>query len=623
MLAKPTYCLVVAAVCVAHTAAAQVVHGVMLSAADSQPVPYGTVRAIAGADTVDRFTNRTGEFALGDLANGTVRLRARMLGYAPLDTTVTVSAARAPIVLRIKPLPFRLTTVAVKAKLNGCVGGIPTEAADPELAAIFDQLRINVERYHLLIEKYPLTFRRQEAKYLRVGAVDSLTSIDTTVYDSRDLHPYRIGSVVYRDSVPASVRRLETQRTMMYLPTFGDLADSTFDAAHCFRYARQKDGEIQIDFRPIPRLTTPDVAGSVFLDAHTYVVRRATFDLTKPGDLQPPVVGLTVTTTFDEVVPLVPILGATRAVRPLLPIEGTAGNLEMRSAAPGMTSASTARERERAAIEFDTVLGHTFVADTVGSQSVSQPAPATPQPPAAFTIAIGCTMPPSFQTTDILIYGTLVGERAVDASARPLDASAESALAAIHQQYHLPDHLQLPVYGFAFDSKVAPTVTGEVTFTLAHGRLHSVDLAATSLSASLDTALVGSVRRADSAGGFAGLPAGLYRLSLSSATPAAGAHAIVLASLSVAVTPLLGGATIDPDSPPVALPSGTGTFEFVVDERGRAVRSTLRRIASSSLIFTMGVSRALGVMLFKPAVIGSCPIKQVVVQSFTATYRVQ
>jgi len=619
----------------------------MLSAADNQPVPYGTVRAIAGADTVDRFTNRTGEFALGDLANGTYRLHARMLGYAPLDTTVTVSAARAPIVLRIKPLPFRLTTVAVKAKLNGCVGGIPTEATDPELAAIFDQLRMNVERYHLLIEKYPLTFRRQEAKYLRVGTVDSVMSIDTTVYDSRDLHPYRIGSVVYRDSLvnavrpmsrrattydshtyrdsaPGSARRTVAQRRMMYLPTFADLADSTFDAAHCFRYARQKDGEIQIDFRPIPRITTPDIAGSVFLDAKTYIVRRAIFDLTKPGDLQPPIIGLTVTTTFDEVVPLVPTLAATRAVRPLLPIEGTAGNLEMRSAAPGMTSASTERERQRAAIEFDTVLGHTFVADTVGSQSVSQPAPATPQPPAAFTIATGCAMPPSFQTTDILIYGTLVGERAVDASARPLGANAESALAAIHQQYHLPDHLQLPVYGFAFDSKVAPTVTGEVTFTLAsHGHLLAVDLAATSLSASLDTALLASVRRADSAGGFAGLPAGLYRLSLSSATPAAGAHAIVLASLSVAVTPLVGSATIDPDSPPVVLPSGTGTFEFVVDERGRTVGSTLRRIASSSLTFTMGVSRALGVMLFKPAVIGSCPIKQVVVQSFTATYRVQ
>ena len=88
MLPRPAFYFLVAAVCVPHLATAQVVHGVIQSAADNQPVPYGTVRAIAGADTIDRFTNRSGEFTLGDLANGTYRLRARMLGYAPLDTMV-------------------------------------------------------------------------------------------------------------------------------------------------------------------------------------------------------------------------------------------------------------------------------------------------------------------------------------------------------------------------------------------------------------------------------------------------------------------------------------------------------------------------------------------------------
>jgi hypothetical protein len=580
-------------------------------------VPYGTVRTIAGADTVDRFTNKQGEFALGDLANGTYRLRARMLGYAPLDTTITVGATRAPLLLRIRPLPFRLATVPVRAKRNGCQGGIPTEATNPPLAAVFDQLRMNVERYDLLMKEYPFTFRRKETQYLRVGTTDSMTAIDTAVYDSRDGRPYRIGSVVYHDSLANG-----THRTMMYLPTFADLTDSTFDAAHCFRYAGQKNGEMQIDFRPIPRLTTPDVDGSVFLDATTYLVRRAIFDLTNPGEVDPPVMGLTVTTTFDEVVPLVPMLGATRGVRPMPPVSAAGGSLETQTVSAFMTQAPTVRER--ASIEYDTVLGHTFLADTVGSLPVSQPTPTAPPPPMAFTIPVGCTMPPSFETTDILIYGTLVGERAVDGTARPLGAAADRALAAIRGRYHLPGNLRLPVYGFAFDSKVAPTVTGEVTFTLtSHGRLQSLDLTATSLSARLDSALVTSVRRADSAGGFAELPDGLYRLSLSSATPTPGARAIALAGVAVDVTPLARDASIDEDSPPVRLPSGSGTFEFVVDERGRAIGTTLRKIASSSLNFTVGVSRALALMRFKPAMTGTCPIKQVVVQPFRATYRVQ
>lgn len=583
----------------------------MLSAADGQPVPYGTVRAIAGADTVDRFTNRRGEFALGDLPNGTYRLRARMLGYAPLDTTIIVNAERAPIVLRVRPLPLRLARVTVRAKRKGCVGGVPTEATDPVLAAIFDQLRVNVERYRLLIEKYPFSFRRQEARYLRVGAIDSLMSIDTTVYDSREMRPYRPGSVVYRDSLPDSTRRTVTQRTMMYLPTFADLADSAFDAAHCFNYAGRTHGEIQIDFRPIPRLATPDVAGSVFLDADTYLVRRASFDLTKPGDLRPPIISLTVTTTFAEVVPLVPILDATQAVRQFLSTDATHADLGIQSGVPDLTLASTGHERT--AIEVDTVLGHTFLADTVGSLSMPEPAPATSPPTPTFDVAIGCEMPPSFQQIDVLIYGTLV-------SGRALGARADNALAAIHRQYHLPNYLELPVYGFAFDSKVAQTVTGEVAFTLtSRGRLESLDLTATSLSARLDTALLTSVRRADSAGGFAGLPAGLYHVSLSSATPAAGAHAIPLAGVSVAVRPLVRGATIDPAAPTLALPSGAGTFEFVIDEQGRAVGSTLRTIASSSPEFTRGVSRALGTMRLKPAIVGTCPVKQVVVQPFQAT----
>jgi Carboxypeptidase regulatory-like domain len=590
--------LLLTAASLAQTAAAQVVHGVLVSAEDNQPVPYGTVRTIVGADTIDRFTNSNGQFALGDLPNGAYHVRARMLGYTPLDTTITVDAARTPLVLRIALLPFRLATVPVTAKRNLCIAGIPNETTDRALGAIFDQLRINAERYHLLIDKYPFRYLREEIEFIRTNnRTDSLTSADTTMYDSRDRRRYKIGSVVYQARA-ATGGGLQTK---MYLPTFADLADSSFDDAHCFAYVGRRRNEIEIDFHPIPSITTPDVDGSIFLDATTYIVRRAVFHLTKPGEMDPPVIGLTVTTTFYEVVPLVPVFRTARGEQPLPAIRTDGYDPQTHQYHPLV---------QRVSLEHDSVLSHTFIGDTIGSQTVSvAPASAPPPkpPPPLVAISLGCSMPPSFETDDIGIYGTLTGDHLAD---------ADRVLTAIRHQYHMPDNIALPVYGFAVQAKTAPTVTGEVAFGISGGHLTSLDLTATSLSTILDSLLIAAVRHADTAGGFVGIRSGRYELSLSSAKPDAGAHAILFAAVSAAVIPLVRKATIDSLTPAPHLPSGTGVFQFVVDEQGHALQSTLETVTTSSPEFTRALAHALIGIRFTPAMSGTCPIKQVVRQLF-------
>jgi hypothetical protein len=548
---------------------------------------------------------------LGDVRDGTYHVRARMIGYSPLDTTITLGHERAPLVLRIAPAAIRLATVPVTATRNrGCVATSgPRAASDPQLAAIFDQLETNIERYHILLDQYPFHYRRLETEVIQInGRVDSLVSVDTVTYDSRDRRPYHVGSIVY-DEVTIKGRKAKK----MYLPTFADLGDSAFDAAHCFTYrGTTKDREIQIDFRPADRIAVPDVDGSVYLDADRYIVRRATFHLTKPHRVGANIAGLTVTTTFEEVLPLVPILATTVTEQPLLPILNH--GVEATSAGRVTTWYDLHPLLKAIAIENDVVLDHTFIADDIANAKVAAEQPAPAFEPTR--IAIGCTMPPSFETTDVPIYGTVGG-------ASPGNPNNDRLTLGIRRQFRLPDNLALTVYGFEFDSKVAPTLTGQVAFTLSRGRVQTLALTATSLNPAVDSALVTAVRRADSLKAFVGVPAGRYTMSLSSATPDARALAIDIAHVAVPVVPLAHKAKIDFDATPPPLPTGSGTFQFVVDERGRAIPSTLVTVASSSMDFAVAVGKGLDKLRFDPAVAGNCPIKQVIQQPFQAQYRVQ
>jgi len=98
-------------------------------------------------------------------------------------------------------------------------------------------------------------------------------------------------------------------------------------------------------------------------------------------------------------------------------------------------------------------------------------------------------------------------------------------------------------------------------------------------------------------------------LSLSSATPSPDAPATILfARLAASVMSLARTAELDPDSTQPSL-SATGRFEFVVDEQGRAVPSTLFTAAASPDAFASAV-RVLPAFRFRPALAGSCPVKQ-------------
>jgi hypothetical protein len=107
----------------------------------------------------------------------------------------------------------------------------------------------------------------------------------------------------------------------MIIPVLEDLGDPAFLQSHCFRYAGlDRDGSTathRIDFQPVRSLRKPDIEGSVFLDTATFVVRRATFRLTRPELFNTALRELQVTTSYREIFPGVTVVGDVVSVQML------------------------------------------------------------------------------------------------------------------------------------------------------------------------------------------------------------------------------------------------------------------------------------------------------------------
>jgi hypothetical protein len=295
--------------------------GDVVAAGDGRPLAYATVLVEPGGRK--RFADAGGAFAVGPLAPGPYSVRIRQIGFAASDTTVTVGAGaytrRLRIVLKAVAIKLPEVTVLGNQPTKCLTPGVPDSSINPRLAELFAELQKNVDRYRLLVDAYPFEFSREEWRVLRNDAgYEETLALDTVRYEVRDMEsrPYKPGTVVVWEIGPHG-------RTQQYmpLPTFRYLGDSAFQRAHCFQYVGEDTAEgdpvIRVDFQPAASIRTPDLEGSVYLDEDRYIVRRAEFRVTEPNRIVPPISELTVTTTFREIVPLVPLFDEVRYRRPI------------------------------------------------------------------------------------------------------------------------------------------------------------------------------------------------------------------------------------------------------------------------------------------------------------------
>jgi hypothetical protein len=309
------------------------IKGDVVAAAGGQPLAYATVIIEPGHRK--RFADAGGAFIMGPLALGTYRLRVRQIGFGPRDTVLVLSSTTPikPLHIALQVIALRLPTVTVEGERSPkCLSpGIPDSSVDPQLAALFTEVQKNVDRYRLLIDEYPFAFTREEWRVSRNGAgYEETVALDTVRYEVQEMEarPYKAGTVVIWQASPRG-----NAEQYMPLPTFGYLGDSAFQRMHCFVYVGEDTtgGDIptiRLDFRPAAAIHTPDLEGSVYLDEDRYVVRRAVFRLTDPDRVVPPISELSVTMTFREILPLVPVFDEVRYRRPLYK-DGQAAILEI------------------------------------------------------------------------------------------------------------------------------------------------------------------------------------------------------------------------------------------------------------------------------------------------------
>jgi hypothetical protein len=358
----------IALIAAAPAAAQQtvIVGGTVISASTGQSLSFSTVSIVGGAQ---RFTSSGGSFSFA-LPPGQYSFRIRQLGYAPLDTTIAVNpgANLRSLTFALKPAAYRLDVVRTFA--NSCPRG------DAEgMGGLFDELIKNADRERILRNEYPFVYDLERWVNLRVRGVTQGQAFDTVRFASAATGHYSPGHIVH-----ALDPRAQKGAREMSLPTLIDLADPVFIASHCFRYRgieRVADtAAYRIDFKPTDDVDAPDVEGSIFLDSASYSIRKAIFRLTKPGRLDPPSLGLEVTTTYHEIHTGLSLFDNIHSVQPLsrnyrFPAEGVQDlkliTVRFYGATPGdivLSDSSAIKARSRVIDSSATLSG--FVVDSGG-----------------------------------------------------------------------------------------------------------------------------------------------------------------------------------------------------------------------------------------------------------------
>ena len=122
------------------------------------PVAYATVTIEPGKHS--RFADAGGSFAIGHLTARLYRVRVRQIGFAPVDTLVQLGLPGPVVRMRItlKRIAVKLPAISILAKQECLVTGIPDSSVDADLAALFGELRKNIDRYRSAGDGIPVHF---------------------------------------------------------------------------------------------------------------------------------------------------------------------------------------------------------------------------------------------------------------------------------------------------------------------------------------------------------------------------------------------------------------------------------------------------------------------------------
>jgi len=101
------------------------IEGTVTDAGSKRPVANAQVSIIGTGGTVGALTNATGQFRILNVAPGPRRVRARLLGYAPQEKTVQVTAnGTATVELALTQSAVELNAIVTTGTGGSCRSGV-------------------------------------------------------------------------------------------------------------------------------------------------------------------------------------------------------------------------------------------------------------------------------------------------------------------------------------------------------------------------------------------------------------------------------------------------------------------------------------------------------------------
>jgi hypothetical protein len=293
---------------------------------NNTPLPYSTVSIVETG--VARFTDESGQFIMAGLRPGSYHLRVKQLGFSAVDTLLTLApGASQQVRIELKVTPFKLAAVTVKAS-RGCATAEEAAKSGTSFALIIDELRNNAERERILVTSYPFVYRHFRSVDRRSPTGRPFAVQDTTSYRSDTRPRYIPGELVRSDP-----DRPPPNNQQVMVPVLEDIGDPEFLRSHCFSYAgitRENGVSMhRVDFEPVRSLKRPDIEGTFLLDTASFVIRRATFRLTRANQVELSLRELTVTTNYSEILPGVTVIGDLSSVQTVAASTGLAPPLRL------------------------------------------------------------------------------------------------------------------------------------------------------------------------------------------------------------------------------------------------------------------------------------------------------
>lgn len=266
-------------------------------------LPYASVDIEATGQSV--LTDDRGRFVLRAGGEGPHAIRVRQIGFTPLRHELRESTADT---LRMTRVALVLAPVRVTPRLK-CTSAGFAGTSQADVALLFEQARMNAERHLLLATEYPVQYRlRRTERFLREDGSVARERIDTLVQRTDTRTPYAPGSVLVAGARGA---------TDIRIPSLADVATPAFQGAHCFEYAGvdSLDGVPVhvIRFAPTARVKTPDVEGTLYIDASTALLRRGEFRLVALPSRGIFFSAVEVNSTYREIRPYLPLLAEVEA----------------------------------------------------------------------------------------------------------------------------------------------------------------------------------------------------------------------------------------------------------------------------------------------------------------------